>query len=101
MAWWNRRTACESPVEEIRKTLPRGTGDWVGYSHVYRNIAQACELMARKKYIYLSEEHVRTMAILGCGHEETMKYEQMRLRMRGFISVVTIDPLTKLIRSSE
>ena len=74
-----------SPVEQRRKELPRGNGSWAGFEHVYRNIAKACERMARAKYIYLSEEHINAMAVLGCGHEETMKYEQMRLRGRGFI----------------
>lgn len=75
----------DSPTEQVRKTLPKGDGNWPGFEHVYRNIAAACEKMARTKYIYLSEEHITSMAILGCGHEETMKYEQMRLRGRGFI----------------
>lgn len=81
-----RQTYCiESPVEAIRKTLPRGKGDWAGYAKVYANISTACERMARGKYMRCSPEHERTMAILGSGHEETMKYEQMRLRDRGFI----------------
>jgi hypothetical protein len=44
--------------------------------------------MARTKYIYLSEEHVNTMAILGCGDEETMKHELLRLRDRGFVQIL-------------
>lgn len=75
----------DSPVEERRKQLPRGTGDWAGYATVYRRIAAACALMAKDKRLYLSEEHVNAMAALGSGHEETMKYEQMRLRDRGFV----------------
>jgi hypothetical protein len=75
----------DSPVESRRKELPRGTGDWPGFDKVYSNIAAGCEAMARTKYVYLSEEHVNAMAVLGCGHEETMKYEQMRMRDRGFI----------------
>ena len=75
----------DSPVEKRRKELPRGNGDWPGYETVYANIARACEAMARTPYVYLSDEHVNAMAVLGCGHEETMKYEQLRLRTRGFI----------------
>lgn len=75
----------ESPVVTRLRELPRGDGKWPGYAHVYRNIALACERMAKTRYVYLSEEHINAMAVLGCGHEETMKYEQMRLRGRGFI----------------
>ncbi len=74
-----------SPVEMRRSKLPRGNGDWIGYAAVYANIARGCEAMARSKYVYLSAEHVNAMAVLGCGHEETMKYEQMRMRDRRFI----------------
>ena len=75
----------DSPVERRRKELPCGNATWPGYSKVYANISTACEHMGQMPYIRLSDEHVNAMAILGCGHEETMKYEQMRLRMRGFI----------------
>lgn len=73
-----------SPVEEVRKQLPRGNGNWPGYAHVYNNIARACEHMARNGLL-LTDEHINTMAVLGCGDEKTMKYEQMRLTGRGFI----------------
>lgn len=68
------------------KDLPKGCGEWPGYNTVYRRLATACERMAQTKYIYLSDEHARAMAILGCGHEETMKAEQARLAMRGFLT---------------
>lgn len=74
-----------SPVEQRRKELPRGNGGWRGYSYVYGRIQAACEAMGRTRYVALSEEHVNAMAVLGSGHEETMKYEMHRLRMRGFI----------------
>lgn len=75
----------DSPTEARRKELPRGNGDWPGYSAVYLNIASGCEKMARAKYVHLSYEHINAMAVLGSGDEETMKYEQMRMRMRGWI----------------
>jgi hypothetical protein len=75
----------DSPVEQRRKELPRGKGDWSGFSHVYQNIAKGCERMARDRYVYLSDEHVNAMAVLGSGDEETMKYEQMRMRDLGWI----------------
>lgn len=59
----------DSPTEARRKELPRGDGNWPGYSAVYRNIAAGCEKMARAKYVYLSYEHI----------------EQLRMRMRGWI----------------
>jgi hypothetical protein len=39
--------------------------------------------------MYLSDEHVRLMAIMGCGHEETMKAEMHRLIGRGYINLPT------------
>lgn len=74
----------ESPAEAIRKTLPRGDAKWPGFPEVYRKISEACEIMGRTPYIHLSEEHLRSCAILGCGHEEAMKHELHRLRMRNF-----------------
>jgi len=39
----------------------------------------------------LSDEHVRLMAIMGCGHEETMKAEMHRLIGRGYINPPSIN----------
>lgn len=75
----------DSPVERRRKELPQGNGDWPGYATVYDKIKAACHVMAWTRYIYLSEEYVNAMAVLGCGHEETMKLELQRLRNRGFV----------------
>ena len=77
--------APDSPVEKMRKTLPRGDGAWGGFDYVYIQIKEACERMAVARYVALSDEHVTAMAILGCGHEETMKAEMWRLRGRKFI----------------
>ncbi len=79
------RPAQDSPVEQRRKELPRGRGDWPGYSHVYANLAKGCEVIARNPYLRCSEEHINAMAILGSGDEHLMKYEQMRMRSRKFI----------------
>ncbi len=75
----------ESPVETKRKALPRGDGDWAGFAEVYARLAAGCNAMAGTLYVYLSDEHVNAMAVLGSGHEESMKYEVMRMRSRGFI----------------
>jgi len=75
----------DSPVERVRKSLPRGDGRWPGFDHVYLKIAAACEHMAQT-VLRLSDEHVTAMAILGSGHEETMKAEMWRLRTRGFVT---------------
>lgn len=83
MKLYTIRMNLESPVETERKTLPRGDGQWPGFARVYQTISGACDRMGQSAS-RLNEEHVRAMAILGCGHEETMKYEQMRLRSRGW-----------------
>ena len=73
-----------SPTEQVRKNLPRGDGAWPGFDYVYGQLYAACDAMA-KSSLHLSDEHIRAMAVLGCGHEETMKAEMWRLRGRGFI----------------
>jgi len=81
-----RGTYCiESPVSQRLREIPRGNGEWPGYSHVYANLARGCEAMGRNVYVRLSEEHINAMAVLGSGDENGMKYEQARMRRRGFI----------------
>lgn len=75
----------DSPVEQARKAGPQGNGDWPGFDYVYIKIAQACEVMAKQRHIYLSHEHVETMADLGSGHEERMKARLMWLRTYNYI----------------
>lgn len=74
----------ESPVEALRKELPRGNGAWPGFSEVYTKMSDACLAMGLATYPR-QELHVRSMAILGCGHEETMKYHLGLLRIYGWI----------------
>ena len=63
----------DSPVVEYAKSLPRGDGKWPGYAKVYQRLSRAAVYLSQGKYIYLSDDHVKTMAIMGCGHQETMK----------------------------
>lgn len=81
-----RTTYQASPVDHIRKQLPRGDGEWPGFDAVYHRLQRAAHEMASEPYMHLSDEHVRLMAIMGCGHEETMKAEMHRLMGRGYIS---------------
>lgn len=76
----------DNPVTEALKAGPRGDGNWPGFAHVYANIAKGAERMAQTKYVYLGEDHVQTMADLGSGHEERMKYRQMWLRTYGYLN---------------
>ena len=75
----------DSPVETLRKQLPQGTGEWPGYGQVYRNLADAADAMGQEPYKRCGELHVQTMAVMGTGHEETMKAQQMLLRSYGWI----------------
>lgn len=75
----------DSPVEQRRKELPRGDCKWAAYDHVYANISKACGKMGLDKHAHLSGLHIEAMAVLGSGHEETMKAMQMRLRDEGWI----------------
>lgn len=84
---WGRGPVLDSPVDHIRKQLPRGNGDWPGFDVVYYRLKCAAHKMADEPHMYLSDEHVRLMAIMGCGHEETMKAEMHRLIGRGYINL--------------
>lgn len=63
----------DSPTEKLRKQLPQGNCDWAEYDKTQARLSKACQLMAKERYVYLSDLHIKTMAVLGCGHEETMK----------------------------
>lgn len=73
----------DSPVEAARKAGPRGDGKWPGFGHVYAKIAQGCEKMGQ--HSWLSDDHIQSMADLGSGHEERMKYRLHWLRTYGWI----------------
>ena len=75
----------DSPVEIARKAGPCGKGDWPGFAAVYTKIAKAAEKMGRERYVKLGDDHVDTMADLGSGHEERMKYRLHWLRTYGYI----------------
>ena len=61
-----------SPVEEVSKTLPQGNGDFPGSDVVWARLNVAAHYLALSAY--LGFDHVKTMAVMGCGHEEIMKY---------------------------
>ena len=88
---WGRGPVLDSPVDHIRKQLPRGNGDWPGFDVVYYRLKCAAHKMANEPYMHLGDEHVRLMAIIGCGHEETMKAEMHRLMGRGYINLPSIN----------
>lgn len=69
----NDRYPRDNPVDEVRKDLPKGNGDWPGFDSVYTRLQRAAEHLAKGTYTHLGADHVTTMAIMGCGDEETMK----------------------------
>lgn len=64
-----------SPVEKRVAELPKGDGQWPGADHVWKKLQEAAHYLARGKHTRLGADHVETMAVLGTGHEETMKYQ--------------------------
>jgi len=74
----------DSPVEELRKTLPRGNAQWPAFGDVWSNLQRAAIAMSLSRQHYLSDLHVRTMAVMGTGHEEAMKAHQLLLRSYGW-----------------
>lgn len=85
------RPVSDSPVEHVRKQLPRGDGEWPGFDVVYYRLKCAAHKIVDAPGMYLSDEHIRLMAIMGCGHEETMKAEMHRLIGRGYINLPSIN----------
>ena len=75
----------DSPVEQLRKDGDNGNADWMGYVYVYRQISDACEAMGLSKEFRGNQFHVESMADLGSGHEERMKYRMMLLREYGWM----------------
>ncbi len=63
----------DSPVEVLRKTLPKGDGDWPAFGHVWSKLQRISAAMAKDRYTHLSEHHLHVMAAMGTGDEETMK----------------------------
>jgi hypothetical protein len=84
---WGQGSVSDSPVDHARKQLLRGDGEWPGFDVVYYRLKCAAHKMAEEPHMLLSDEHVRLMAIMGCGHEETMKAEMHRLIGRGYINL--------------
>lgn len=74
-----------SPVDSRRMELPKGDGNWPGFDHVYSKLQEAAHRIAEDPRLLCSSEHIEIMAILGCGHEETMKAELARCYSRGWI----------------
>lgn len=74
----------DSPVEQLRKELPRGKADWPTFGHVWSNLQTAAIAMGQSNS-RLNDLHVRTMAVMGTGHEETMKAHQLLLRSYGWL----------------
>lgn len=79
-----RNVFVDSPVEQLRKRLPRGKGDWPTFGIVYSNLARAAEAMGLSG-IRGNEFHVRTMAVMATGHEETMKSHLAFVRSYGWL----------------
>ena len=74
----------DSPVETARKAGSCGDGNWPGYAAVYKKISTAAERIGRSGS-RLSEFHVDTMADLGSGNEERMKWRLHWLRTYGWL----------------
>lgn len=67
----------DSASEVERKSLPRGNADWAGWDHVYDELNKACKSLAGDC------DQPFYQGVLGCGHEETMKYYMAIAQSRG------------------
>ena len=71
-------------LHSMTKALPQGDWSWPGADAVCRWLQAAALRMARSRGTYLSDLHFKTMAVLGCGHEETCKAHMWLLRSYGY-----------------
>ncbi len=77
--------AADSPVEQLRKAGPCGNADWPAFPSVYSRISAACDKMGASPHTRLNDFHVESMADLGSGHEERMKYRLQLLYAYGWL----------------
>ena len=75
----------DSPVENVRKTLPQGDCEWKGAESVTNKLQYAAHEMAKQPHHLRSDIHVKTMAVIGCGDEETMKDHLIWLNTYGWL----------------
>ena len=75
----------DSPVAARCKELLQGDNSWPGSMAVVKNLQKAAMHLASGKYTWCNNDHIETMAVLGCGHEETMKYWQIVCRQNGWL----------------
>ena len=78
------QTIKDTPVDARRRELPKGEGDFESFGKVWSNLQKACHEIVEGGGL-LSDIHVETMAIMGNGHEESMKAQQMLLRTYGYL----------------
>jgi hypothetical protein len=72
----------QDEITMIRKSLPVGNCEWPGYDSVWNRLQAIAHKMANGSHS--SDEHLHTMAVLGSGHEETMKGWLMQMTLRGW-----------------
>jgi hypothetical protein len=77
----------DDPVEKLRKSLPQKDHDWPGHAYVWNKLQEAAHFLAlnKNRYLYLSDDHVEIMAVMGTGNEELMKYQLLLARDRGWV----------------
>lgn len=72
----------QDEVNSIRRSLPNGNWDWPGADSVCARLQAIAHRLAFNGI--LSSLHIKTMAVLGCGHEETCKGHLLYLAHRGY-----------------
>lgn len=77
----------DSPVEQRRKELSKEfpAAQFNGSAYVFGQLQSAAHAMAKAPFVYLSDEHIECMAIMGTGNEQLMKDEMWRCRQRRWI----------------
>jgi hypothetical protein len=63
----------DNPVEQLRKSLPKGNANWPSFNSVYTRLQQAACHLSKQRYKWLSDDHLYTMAVMGTCNEELMK----------------------------
>ncbi len=73
-----------TPTEQRMSELPHGDGNWPGADVAWARLQRVSQHLASDKNTHLSDDHIHTMAVMGCGHEETTKAWVMYCIDRGW-----------------
>jgi hypothetical protein len=73
----------QETLRTMTRELPQGDWSWDTHGTSAR-LQKAAHKIAASPSCYLSDLHMQTMAVLGCGHEETCKAHLLLMVQYGY-----------------